>query len=334
MFDPEGDQFGAGALFGGKLPALGSLVAANAAVTPTGACRRMRIPTWAGPSVDRVTPMNETSSSPIPPVIDDLWERRDELSPDATEARTSIVEAVNLLDTGEARVAYVDPGSGEVVVDKRAKRAILLSFRVLAMAPSQLGEFHYHDRVPLKTDFDGVRVVPGAIARWGSYLARGVVLMPSFTNIGSYVDAGTMVDTWATVGSCAQIGAGVHLSGGVGIGGVLEPPQASPVVVEDEAFIGSRCMVVEGARVRRGAKLGAGAILTSSTRVFDAETGAELARGQAPEWSVCVGSTRVRSFHGGDFGMPCLLVLRRLAEGERDDKLALNEVLRDHGVAP
>ena len=181
---------------------------------------------------------------------------------------------------------------------------------------------------------DGVRVVPGAIARWGSYFEPGVVLMPSYTNIGGYVGAGTLVDTWATVGSCAQVGRNVHLSGGVGLGGVLEPPQAAPVVVEDEAFIGSRSMVVEGARVRRGAKLGAGAILTASTRVFDAGTGDELPRGEAPERAVCVGSTRMRSFPGGDFGMPCLLVLRRLAEGEVHDKLALNDVLREHGVAP
>jgi 2,3,4,5-tetrahydropyridine-2,6-dicarboxylate N-succinyltransferase len=178
-----------------------------------------------------------------------------------------------------------------------------------------------------------VRVVPGAIARWGAYLAPGTVLMPSYVNIGGYVDEGTLVDTWATVGSCAQIGKRVHLSGGVGIGGVLEPPNAVPVVVEDDAFIGSRCMVVEGARVRSGAKLGAGAILTASTRVFDAESGEELSRGEAPPWSVCVGSTRVKTFPGGDFGLPCLLVLRRLAEGERHDKLALNDVLREHGVA-
>jgi 2,3,4,5-tetrahydropyridine-2-carboxylate N-succinyltransferase len=143
-----------------------------------------------------------------------------------------------------------------------------------------------------------------------------------------------MVDTWATVGSCAQVGERVHLSGGVGLGGVLEPPQAAPVIVEDDAFIGSRCMVVEGARVRRGAKLGAGAILTSSTRVFDANSGEELPRGEVPERAVAVGSTRVRSFPGGDFGMPCLLVLRTLAEGEIHDKLALNDVLREHGVAP
>jgi 2,3,4,5-tetrahydropyridine-2-carboxylate N-succinyltransferase len=218
-------------------------------------------------------------------------------------------------------------------VDERAKRAILLSFKVLAMGESSAGDFHYHDRMPLKTRFDGVRVVPGAIARWGSYLAPSVVLMPSYTNIGGYVGAGSMVDTWATVGSCAQVGERVHLSGGVGLGGVLEPPNAVPVVVEDDAFIGSRSMVVEGARVRRGAKLGAGAILTSSTRVFDAASGDELPRGEVPERAVVVGSSKVKKFPGGEFAMPCLLVLRTLAEGEVHDKLALNDVLREHGVA-
>jgi 2,3,4,5-tetrahydropyridine-2-carboxylate N-succinyltransferase len=273
------------------------------------------------------------SDSPIDAIIDDLWDRRDTLTADDADARKAVVAAVDLLDTGQARVAAIDP-AGQVVVDERAKRAILLSFKVLQMAESAAGDFRYHDRVPLKTTYDGVRVVPGAIARWGSYLAPGVVLMPSYTNIGAYVGSGTLVDTWATVGSCAQVGERVHLSGGVGLGGVLEPPQAAPVIVEDDAFIGSRCMVVEGARVRRGAKLGAGAILTSSTRVFDANSGEELPRGEVPERAVAVGSTRVRSFPGGDFGMPCLLVLRTLAEGEIHDKLALNDVLREHGVAP
>ncbi|CAM5710481.1 2,3,4,5-tetrahydropyridine-2,6-dicarboxylate N-succinyltransferase [Streptomyces griseorubiginosus] len=273
------------------------------------------------------------ANSPISPVIDDLWERRTELSPRDQEARHHVVEAVDLLDTGAARVAHVDANTDEVVVDERAKRAVLLSFKLLEMTESQVGEFRYHDRTPLKQTLGGVRMVPGAIARWGSYLAPGTVLMPSFVNIGSYVDAGSMVDTWATVGSAAQIGRNVHLSGGAGIGGVLEPPNAAPVVVEDDAFIGSRAMVVEGARVRKGAKLGAGVILTKSTRVFDAETGDELPRGEAPAWSVCVGSTRVKKFPGGEFGLPCLLVLKRLPEGSGHEKLALNEILRDHGIA-
>jgi 2,3,4,5-tetrahydropyridine-2,6-dicarboxylate N-succinyltransferase len=277
--------------------------------------------------------MSQHATSPLDPALDDLWERRAALSPQQTDAREVIVGAIDAIDRGEARIAWVDEASDEVVVDERAKRAILLGFKVLDMVESTAGDFRYHDRVPLKERFDGVRVVPGAIARWGAHLAPGVVLMPSFTNIGAYVGSGTMVDTWATVGSCAQVGANVHLSGGVGLGGVLEPPSARPVVVEDDAFIGSRSMVVEGARVRTGAKLGAGTILTASTRVFDAESGDELPRGEAPAWSVCVGSTRVRKFPGGEFGMPCLLVLRRLEEGGAHDKLALNDLLRDHGVS-
>jgi 2,3,4,5-tetrahydropyridine-2,6-dicarboxylate N-succinyltransferase len=270
--------------------------------------------------------------SALPTVVDELWERRAELTPDDGAARAEVVAAIDAIDAGQARVAWIDPASGSVAVDERAKRAILLAFRLLPMARSQVGDFRYNDRVPLKTRLDGVRVLPGAIARWGAYIAPGVVLMPSFVNIGAYVDAGTMVDTWATVGSCAQIGKNVHLSGGVGIGGVLEPPNAVPVVVEDDAFVGSRCMVVDGARVRRGAKLGSGSILTATTHVIDVETGEELPRGEAPAWSVCVGGTRARRFAGGEFGMPCLLVLKRLPEGAEHDKLALNEILRDHGV--
>jgi len=270
--------------------------------------------------------------SVLPEAIDDLWERRAELSPGDTQARSAVIAAVDAVDAGQARVARVDPATDQVVVDERAKRAILLAFRVLPMARSQVGDFRYDDRVPLKTRLDGVRVVPGAIARWGSFIAPGTVLMPSFVNIGAYVDEGTMVDTWATVGSGAQIGKNVHLSGGVGIGGVLEPPNAVPVVVEDEAMVGSRCMVVGGARVRRGAFLGAGAILTPTTHVIDVETGEELPRGEAPAWSVCVGGTRPRRFPGGEFGMPCLLVIKRQPEGSRHDKAELNAVLRDHGV--
>ncbi|MBV9447672.1 MAG: 2,3,4,5-tetrahydropyridine-2,6-dicarboxylate N-succinyltransferase [Streptosporangiaceae bacterium] len=271
-------------------------------------------------------------TSPLPAVIDELWEHRAELSSSDATAREAVVGAVDAIDAGSARVAWVDPASDEVLVDERAKRAILLAFRVLPMARSQVGDFRYDDRVPLKTRLDGVRVLPGAIARWGSYVAPGVVLMPSFVNIGSYVDSGTMVDTWATVGSGAQIGKNVHLSGGVGIGGVLEPPNAVPVVVEDEAMIGSRCMVVGGARVRTGATLGAGAILTRTTHVIDVETGDELPLGEAPAWSVCVGGTRTRKFAGGEFGMPCLLVLKRLPPGTRHDKSELNAILRDHGL--
>jgi 2,3,4,5-tetrahydropyridine-2-carboxylate N-succinyltransferase len=203
------------------------------------------------------------------------------------------------------------------------------------METIELGPFEYADRIPLKRHYAdaGVRVVPGASARWGAFLDRGVVMMPSYVNIGARVGSGTMVDTWATVGSCAQIGANVHLSGGVGIGGVLEPPQAAPVMVGDDAFIGSRCMVVDGARVGDGAMLGAGVILSSSIPVIDAETGEELSRGVVPPWCVAVNASRRREFPGGEFGLPCVLVLKRLAEGERHDKGQLNDVLREHGLS-
>lgn len=270
--------------------------------------------------------------SPLPDQIDRLWDDRTGLTPDDRNARDVITAAVDLIDAGQVRVAWLDPDSDAVMVDERAKRAILLAFRVLPMVQSQVGDFRYHDRVPLTSQLDGVRVVAGAIVRWGAYVAPGAVLMPSFVNIGAYVDSGTMVDTWATVGSCAQIGRNVHLSGGVGIGGVLEPPNAVPVVVEDDAFIGSRCMVVNGARVRTGAVLGAGTILTPTTHVIDVQSGEELPRGEAPAWSVCIGGTRSRTFPGGEFGMPCVLVLKRLAAGDRHDKAALNDVLRDHGI--
>jgi 2,3,4,5-tetrahydropyridine-2-carboxylate N-succinyltransferase len=270
--------------------------------------------------------------SPLSAAIDDLWERRAELSPEDSAARAEVVAAVDQIDAGQARVAFVDAETDEVVVDERAKRAILLAFKVLPMVQSQVGDFRYHDRVPLKTRLDGVRVVPGAIARWGAYIAPGTVLMPSFTNIGAYVDSGTMVDTWATVGSCAQVGKNVHLSGGVGIGGVLEPPNAVPVVVEDECMIGSRSMVTEGARVRTGAVLGSGTNLSGSMHVIDVETGEELPRGEVPAWSVAVNGTRFRRFPGGEFGLPAVLVLKRLREGERHNKAELNEILRDHGL--
>ncbi|GAA1781632.1 MULTISPECIES: 2,3,4,5-tetrahydropyridine-2,6-dicarboxylate N-succinyltransferase [Actinomadura] len=276
--------------------------------------------------------MTETFTSPISGVIDELWERRADLTPDDADARAAIVAAVDQIDTGEARVARIDPATDDVLVDERAKRAILLSFKVLGMARAQVGDFRYHDRIPLKSRLDGVRVVPGAIARWGAYLAPGVVLMPSFTNIGAYVDSGTMVDTWATVGSCAQIGKNVHLSGGVGIGGVLEPPNAKPVIIEDEAMIGSRSMIVEGARVGKGAVVGSGTNLSASMPVIDVETGEEISRGRIPDWCVAVGGTRYKEFKGGTFGLPAVLILKRLEEGQRHDKASLNDILRDHGI--
>jgi 2,3,4,5-tetrahydropyridine-2-carboxylate N-succinyltransferase len=263
-----------------------------------------------------------------------LWEAgdswRDVLAPsDAYDVVRSVIAA---LDRGEIRVAEVV--DGDVVVNEAAKHAILMWFRVNDMGVLEAGPFEYVDKLPLKHGYQeaGVRVVPGASARFGAYLAPTVVMMPCYVNIGAYVDEGTMVDTWATVASCAQIGKRVHLSGGVGIGGVLEPPQAVPVVVEDDAFIGSRCMIVDGARVGKSAKLGAGLILTSTTPVIEAETGNEIARGRIPDRAVVVQGTRMREFAGGTFGLPCALVLRYLDEGEQHDKLKLNALLREHGI--
>ena len=265
--------------------------------------------------------------------ISDLWNSRDALVAGDADALGIVTEAIGLLDRGEARVAEVV--DDEVVVHEWLKHAILLYFRLSSMATTELGPFEFADKIPLKSDYlaAGVRVVPGASARFGSFLDRGVVMMPSYVNIGARVGANTMVDTWATVGSCAQVGANVHLSGGVGIGGVLEPPQAAPVIIGDEVLIGSRCIVAEGARVGEGAVMGAGCILTGSVPVIDAATGEELSRGIVPPWCVVVSATRPRTFDGGTFGMPCVLVVKRLEPGERHDKAKLNEVLRDHGAA-
>jgi 2,3,4,5-tetrahydropyridine-2,6-dicarboxylate N-succinyltransferase len=265
--------------------------------------------------------------------IEELWSRRDQIDPADGDAAAVIDEAIDRLDTGVARVAEV--AGDRVVVHEWLKQAILLLFRQARMVTTELGPFEYADRIPLKTGYAaaGVRVVPGASARRGAFLDRGVVLMPSYVNIGARVGAGTMVDTWATVGSCAQIGRDVHLSGGVGIGGVLEPPQAAPVVVEDGAFVGSRSMVTEGARVGAGAVLGAGVVLNPSIPVIDGATGEEVARGAVPAHTVVINATRPKVLAGGTFGFPCALIIKHLTEGERHDKAALNAVLREHGVA-
>ena len=268
-------------------------------------------------------------------IINNLWEERDKLDNviEQDRARAIVRRVIEELDNGQIRVAEVV--NDEVVVHQWVKHAILLYFKVQQMTKYTTAPFEYLDKIPLKDDFASskVRVVPGAIARRGSFLAPGVTLMPSYVNIGAYVGADTMVDTWATVGSCAQIGERVHLSGGVGIGGVLEPPQAAPVIIEDDAFIGSRSIIVEGARVRKGAKLGAGVILTSSTPVIDSKSGKEVSRGDIPAGAVCIMATREKKFDGGTFGLPCVLILRYLAEGEVHDKLLLNDILREHGVA-
>ena len=266
--------------------------------------------------------------------IERWYERIAELTPGNVEARRDVELAITKLDDGQVRVAEISSG-GDVVVHEWLKKAILLLFRLRGLEPSEAGPFEYLDKLDLKYDYErrGIRVVPGTIARRGSYLSPGVILMPSFVNIGAWVGPSTMVDTWATVGSCAQIGANVHLAGGVGIGGVLEPSNAVPVVIEDDAFIGSRCMVVEGARVGRGSILGAGTILNPSIPVIDAESGKEISRGYVPDFCVAVSASRRREYPGGEFYLPCVLIIRRFEEGERHDKVTLNNILRDHGVS-
>ncbi len=262
--------------------------------------------------------------------IERLWEA----SPDeAAEGAAAVDEALRLLDSGQARVA--EPGPDGWVVNEWAKKAILLLFRLRELEPLEAGPFEYLDKVPLKRDYAGlgVRVVPPAVARYGSFLSPGVILMPSYVNIGAWVGARTMVDTWATVGSCAQIGADVHLSGGVGIGGVLEPPQARPVIVEAGAFIGSRCIVVEGVLVGREAVLGANVVLTASTAVIDV-TGPEPVehRGYVPPRSVVIPGSRPKDFPAGTYGVPVALIIGQRS-ASTDLKTSLNDALRTHAVA-
>jgi 2,3,4,5-tetrahydropyridine-2-carboxylate N-succinyltransferase len=256
------------------------------------------------------------------------------MTPDNVEARRDVELVITKLDDGQVRVAEIN-ADNEVVVHEWLKKAILLLFRLRSMTRIDVGPFEYFDKLDLKSDYErrGVRVLPGASARRGSFLSPGVILMPSYVNIGAWVGPGTMVDTWATVGSCAQIGANVHLAGGVGIGGVLEPSNAVPVVIEDGAFIGSRCMIVDGARVGKGSVLGAGTILNPTIPVIDAQTGEEVSRGYVPDYCVAVSASRRREYPGGEFFLPCVLIIKRMDEGERHDKVALNDVLREHGVS-
>ena len=256
--------------------------------------------------------------------------------PSAPIDAAAVEETIELLDRGSVRVAEPDPArDGSWRVNTWAKQAVLLYFRVRGLETTEAGPFEYHDKLPLKHGYgsQGVRVVPPATVRFGAHLEPGVVLMPSYVNIGAYVGAGTMVDTWATVGSCAQIGTDVHLSGGVGIGGVLEPLQASPVIVEDGAFVGSRCVVVEGVRVGREAVLGANVVITSSTPIIDVrgDEPAEL-RGEVPPRAVVVPGTREKQFPAGTYRVPCALII-----GERsastDRKTSLTEALREHAVS-
>lgn len=273
--------------------------------------------------------MSTTDLAALQTRIDTLFD-----APDLDDDAAADVERVlDLLDTGALRVA--EPTADGWQVNEWAKKAILLSFRTREMETTEVGPFEYHDKMPLKRDYAalGVRVVPPATARHGSYLAPGVVMMPSYVNVGAYVDSGTMVDTWATVGSCAQIGKDVHLSGGVGIGGVLEPMQASPVIVEDGAFLGSRCIVVEGVKVGREAVLGANVVLTASTLIIDVRGAAPVEmRGEVPPRAVVVPGTRPKAFPAGTFDLPAALIIGERKEST-DRKTSLTAVLREHNVS-
>ena len=264
-------------------------------------------------------------------IIESAWEDRSLL--EKSEVKEAIREIINQLDIGRLRVASLKENRWQV--NEWVKKAVILYFPIQKMETIELGPLEFHDKIPLKGRYKekGIRVVPHAVARHGAYISNGVILMPSYVNIGAYIDSGTMVDTWATVGSCAQIGKNVHLSGGVGIGGVLEPLQAAPVIIEDNAFIGSRCIIVEGARIGKEAVLGANVVITSSTKVIDvtSENPVEL-RGQVPERSVVIPGSYTKSFDAGDYQVPCALIIGQRKEST-DKKTTLNKALREHNVA-
>ncbi|MBJ7879342.1 2,3,4,5-tetrahydropyridine-2,6-dicarboxylate N-succinyltransferase [Gelidibacter salicanalis] len=263
--------------------------------------------------------------------IENAWENRELLSDKVTIE--SIRSVIDLLDEGTLRVA--EPTTDGWQVNEWVKKAVVLYFPIQKMETFEVGIFEYHDKIPLKRGYadKGIRVVPHAVARHGAYISRGTILMPSYVNIGAYVDEGTMVDTWATVGSCAQIGKNVHLSGGVGIGGVLEPLQAAPVIIEDNAFIGSRCIVVEGVRVEREAVLGANVCLTASTKIIDV-TGDQPVemKGIVPARSVVIPGSYAKEFPAGTYNVPCALIIGKRKEST-NKKTSLNDALREYNVA-
>lgn len=264
-------------------------------------------------------------------IIEKAWEDRAMIQ--EGEAQAAIRAVVEKLDKGELRVAQ--PVANGWQVNEWIKKAVILYFPIQQMETIEVGPFEFHDKIKLKKNYKalGVRVVPHAIARYGAYLSKGVIMMPSYVNIGSYVDEGTMVDTWATVGSCAQIGKNVHLSGGVGIGGVLEPVQAAPVIIEDNAFIGSRCIVVEGVRVGKEAVLGANVVLTASSKIIDV-TGEKPVEynNYVPERSVVIPGSYAKKFPAGEFNVPCALIIGKRKEST-DKKTSLNDALRDNNVS-
>jgi 2,3,4,5-tetrahydropyridine-2-carboxylate N-succinyltransferase len=264
-------------------------------------------------------------------IIEEAWNNRTLL--DQANVQNSIREVIELLDKGELRVA--EPAGSDWKVNEWVKKAVILYFPIQKMETFEVGPFEYHDKMKLKRNYKelGVRVVPNAVARYGAFLAKGVIMMPSYVNIGAYVDSGTMVDTWATVGSCAQVGKNVHLSGGVGLGGVLEPVQAAPVIIEDNCFIGSRCIVVEGVRVEKEAVLGANVVLTMSTKIIDV-TGPDPIeyKGRVPSRSVVIPGSYTKQFAAGTYQVPCALIIGKRKEST-DLKTSLNSALRDYDVA-
>jgi len=263
--------------------------------------------------------------------VEKIWEDRSLLQDaDSQEIIRSVIEK---LDKGALRVA--EPTASGWQVNEWIKKAVILYFPIQQMETIEVGPFEFHDKIKLKHNYKelGVRVVPHAVARYGSFLSKGVIMMPSYVNIGAYVDEGTMVDTWATVGSCAQIGKNVHLSGGVGIGGVLEPVQAAPVIVEDGAFIGSRCIVVEGVRVGREAVLGANVVLTGSSKIIDVTGSSPVEhKGYVPERAVVIPGSYAKKFEAGDFNVPCALIIGKRKEST-DKKTSLNDALRENNVS-
>jgi len=264
-------------------------------------------------------------------IIEKIWDNRTLLSD--RNSKEVIKNVIDLLDKGKLRIA--EPSNNNWIVNEWVKKAVILYFPIQEMQTIEVGPFEFHDKIALKSNYKelGIRVVPHAIARYGSYLAKGVIMMPSYVNIGAYVDEGTMVDTWATVGSCAQIGKNVHLSGGVGIGGVLEPVQAAPVIIEDGCFIGSRCIVVEGVRVCKEAVLGANVVLTQSTKIIDISGDKPIDyKGIVPERSVVIPGSYTKKFPAGDYQVSCALIIGKRKEST-DKKTSLNDALRDFGVS-
>ncbi|MFC2148461.1 2,3,4,5-tetrahydropyridine-2,6-dicarboxylate N-succinyltransferase [Bacteroidota bacterium] len=264
-------------------------------------------------------------------IIENAWENRELLK--ETKTQDAIREVIQLIDDGKLRCA--EPVKGDWQINEWVKKAVVLYFPIQKMETLEAGIFEYHDKIPLKRGYKekGIRVVPHAVARHGAYISKGTILMPSYVNIGAYVDEGTMVDTWATVGSCAQIGKNVHLSGGVGIGGVLEPLQAAPVIIEDNAFIGSRCIVVEGVRVEQEAVLGANVVLTASTKIIDVTGNTPVERkGLVPARSVVIPGSYTKKFPAGEFQVPCALIIG-VRKASTNKKTSLNEALREYNVA-